>query len=198
MISRSCANGKICRCYSDYDRVSHAKLLIGEFFGKKVMNITEETNVVGETEYHRFLSFIDNADSEKFNDRAKEIIKKMLDVVVLEKESDINLSFEDFESIMGYGDVAFGGAGEHRGEGAAIEAVKQAVSDASIDFDSLGKISAIVHFTVPPGRSIMEISESMHRLEQNAECEWLLFGMTVDESLPENCVAVRILATGCR
>jgi len=152
-----------------------------------------------ENNLQEMYAYIDNADDTKFSPSVKEITKEMLEATI-EKENDINLSFDDFKYIMNYGEVAFGGTGESNGKNLGVEAVKQAIANASLNDKSIEKISGILQFVTHPitlCSSIIDILNGVELLYNIADSEDMdiVFGITTDEHIAKEYVKVRILVT---
>ena len=142
-------------------------------------------------------TYIDNTE---FNDEIKEAIKGMLEVVLPSGENDINLDFEDLKVIMSHGGIAFSGIGEYdeKDENSALEAIKYSILDSLLDYKLMDKISGIlIHFVIHPDLPIMDITEAMEIIHENAHYEAdIIWGTTTDESVNSNYVKATILFTG--
>lgn len=109
----------------------------------------------------------------------------------------INVDFMDVRSVMSNKGRALMGIGVHKGDHAAIEAVRNAISsplleDVSID----GATGVLVNITCSPNLSLQEISEAAMLIEEVAnEDANVIWGSVVDNNL-QNEVRVTIIATG--
>lgn len=109
----------------------------------------------------------------------------------------INVDFMDVRSVMSNKGRALMGIGVHKGDHAAVEAVRNAISsplleDVSID----GATGVLVNITCSPNLSLQEISEAAMLIEEVAnEDANVIWGSVVDNNL-QNEVRVTIIATG--
>ena len=119
-------------------------------------------------------------------------------VVLSSGDSDINLDFADVQTVMSHRGMALMGVGESSGEGAAVEAIKNAIESPLLDDMTIdGALGVLVHFHIPPSCPITEISEAMEIVYNSADEDAdVIFGTTTDENLEDNHVKVTIVATG--
>ncbi|WP_201353004.1 cell division protein FtsZ [Hydrogenimonas urashimensis] len=119
-------------------------------------------------------------------------------VIVSRGEHDINLDFADVNTVMSHRGLALMGVGEASGQSAAYEAIKNAIESPLLDsMDIKGAMGVLVHFHIHPDYPILEISEAMSIVEDNAdEDAHVIFGTTTDESLSVDEVKITIVATG--
>ncbi len=119
-------------------------------------------------------------------------------VIVSRGEHDINLDFADVNTVMSHRGLALMGVGEASGQSAAYEAIKNAIESPLLDsMDIKGAMGVLVHFHIHPEYPILEISEAMSIVEDNAdEDAHVIFGTTTDESLSVDEVKITIVATG--
>ncbi|WP_353662398.1 cell division protein FtsZ [Hydrogenimonas sp. SS33] len=119
-------------------------------------------------------------------------------VIVSKGEHDINLDFADVNTVMSHRGLALMGVGEATGQSAAYEAIKNAIESPLLDnMDIKGAMGVLVHFHIHPEYPILEISEAMGIVEDNADEEaHVIFGTTTDESLAPDEVKITIVATG--
>ena len=124
----------------------------------------------------------------------------MCTIVLDSGNSDINSDFADVKKVMEHRGMALLGIGESEGEGAAQEAIKNAIqspllSDITID----GAVGVLVHFKYHPDSPFSDIEEAMclvqNSVDDNAD---IIFGTTSDESFENNKIQVTIIATGFR
>ncbi|QOP44035.1 hypothetical protein FJR45_08800 [Sulfurimonas sediminis] len=137
-------------------------------------------------------------DATEFNDKIKKAIKRMLGVVIPSGDNDINLDFDDVKIIMRHGGMGFSGVGEHDGENSAVEALKKAIVDSSLDYNFMNQVSGIlIHFELHPDLPIINIAEAMDIIHKNTNNEAdIAWGTTTDRSISKNYVKVTILFTG--
>jgi cell division protein FtsZ len=119
-------------------------------------------------------------------------------VILSKGEHDINLDFADVKTVMSHKGLALMGVGEATGPSAAYEAIKNAIESPLLDnMDIKGAMGVLVHFHIHPDYPILEISEAMGIVEDNAdEDAHVIFGTTTDENLPVDEVKITIVATG--
>lgn len=122
----------------------------------------------------------------------------MSSVVLSSGNSDINLDFADVQTVMSHRGMALMGVGESDGDGAAIDAVKNAIESPLLDNMSInGALGVLVHFHLHPDSPLSEISEAMNVIFEAAdEDAHVIFGTTTDEKIENNRVRVTIVATG--
>ncbi len=119
-------------------------------------------------------------------------------VILSRGEHDINLDFADVNTVMSHRGLALMGVGEATGPSAAYEAIKNAIESPLLDnMDIKGAMGVLVHFHIHPDYPILEISEAMGIVEDNAHEEaHVIFGTTTDTSLSLDEVKITIVATG--
>ena len=125
-------------------------------------------------------------------------VSGMCTIVLDSGNSDINSDIADVKRVMEHRGMALLGIGEFEGEGAAQEAIKNAIqspllSDITID----GAVGVLVHFKYHPDSPFSDIEEAMclvqNSVDDNAD---IIFGTTSDESFENNKIQVTIIATG--
>lgn len=119
-------------------------------------------------------------------------------VILSRGVNDINLDFADVNTVMSHRGLALMGVGEATGQSAAYEAIKNAIESPLLDnMDIKGAMGVLVHFQIHPDYPILEISEAMGVVEDNAdENAHVIFGTTTDESMQPDEVKITIVATG--
>jgi cell division protein FtsZ len=122
----------------------------------------------------------------------------MSSVVLSSGNSDINLDFADVQTVMSHRGMALMGVGQSEGEGAAVEAIKNAIESPLLDNMTInGALGVLVHFHIHPDCPLTEISEAMNVIDDAAdEDAHVIFGTTTDEAIENNRVRVTIVATG--
>ncbi|MFV0480804.1 MAG: cell division protein FtsZ [Campylobacteraceae bacterium] len=122
----------------------------------------------------------------------------MSSVVLSTGNSDINLDFADVKTVMSHRGMALMGVGESSGQGAAAEAVKNAIESPLLDNMTInGALGVLVHFQVSPECPLSDISEAMNIIEDAAdEDAHVIFGTTTIDTMTDNGVRVTIVATG--
>ncbi len=119
-------------------------------------------------------------------------------VILSRGEHDINLDFADVNTVMSHRGLALMGVGEATGPSAAYEAIKNAIESPLLDnMDINGAMGVLVHFHIHPEYPILEISEAMSIVEDNAdEDAHVIFGTTTNENMAPDEVKITIVATG--
>lgn len=119
-------------------------------------------------------------------------------VILSRGKNDINLDFADVNTVMSHRGLALMGVGEATGPSAAYEAIKNAIESPLLDnMDINGAMGVLVHFQIHPDYPILEISEAMSVVEDNAdENAHVIFGTTTDETMQPDEVKITIVATG--
>ncbi len=109
----------------------------------------------------------------------------------------INVDFMDVRSVMSNKGRALMGIGVHKGDRAAIEAVRNAISSPLLEDVSIeGATGVLVNITCSQNISLQEISEAAMLIEDMAhEDANVIWGSVVDNNL-QNEVRVTIIATG--
>jgi len=119
-------------------------------------------------------------------------------VILSHGENDINLDFADVKTVMSHKGMALMGVGQSDGGGAAINAAKMAMESPLLNDVSInGAMGILVHFHINPEYPMLEMSDAMETIEENADEDAnVIFGTTTDESLPIDAVQLTIIATG--
>jgi cell division protein FtsZ len=125
-------------------------------------------------------------------------VNGMTEVILNPGNSDINTDFADVKTIMQHKGMALMGIGRAKGEGAAIQALENAIDSPLLDKMSLsGAKGILIHFNINPQVSLFAINNVMGRIHEtidsNAE---VIFGTTTDPSLDKDEVKITIVATG--
>ncbi|MDD5405732.1 MAG: cell division protein FtsZ [Sulfurovaceae bacterium] len=119
-------------------------------------------------------------------------------VIISHGENDINLDFADIKTVMNHRGLALMGTGRSVGKNAAYDAAKIAIESPLLDNISIdGATGILVHFYIHPDYPLMEISEAMEVIEENAdEHAYVIFGTTTDSSFAVDEVKITVIATG--
>ncbi|NLC28033.1 MAG: cell division protein FtsZ [Campylobacteraceae bacterium] len=122
----------------------------------------------------------------------------MSSVVLSSGNSDINLDFADVQTVMSHRGMALMGVGQSEGEGAAVEAIKNAIESPLLDNMTInGALGVLVHFHIHPSCPLTDISDAMNVIYDAAdEDAHVIFGTTTDENIENNRVRITIVATG--
>ena len=154
-----------------------------------------ESNNNANLDKKKLCTYIDNTE---FSDEIKKAIKSILGVVISSGDNDINLDFDDLKVIIEHGGVAFVGSGRANGNDSAIDALKLAIKDSSLEFSSIDKVAGVlIHFVMHPDLPIIKIVEAMELINENANGEAdIIWGTTTDQTLHKNYVKATILFAG--
>jgi cell division protein FtsZ len=119
-------------------------------------------------------------------------------VILSHGANDINLDFADVKTVMSHRGLALMGVGESQGNSAAYDAAKTAIESPLLDNLSIdGAMGILVHFHIHPDYPLVEISEAMDIVEENADEDAnIIFGTTTSEDIPLDEVKLTIIATG--
>jgi cell division protein FtsZ len=119
-------------------------------------------------------------------------------VIIEHSPNDINLDFNDVRTVMSHKGLALMGVGKGAGQSSAKDAAQQAISSPLLgDIDIKGAQGVLAHFNVHPNYPIIQISEAMGILEEYADEDAnVIFGVTTNDSIPEDEVSLTIVATG--
>ncbi len=119
-------------------------------------------------------------------------------VILSNGDNDINLDFADLKTVMSHKGMALMGVGEHEGENAAYEAIKAAIESPLLDNMSInGAMGVLVHFSMHPDFSMLELADAMDVVHESAHDEAeVIWGTSTSEDIPENYVKITIVATG--
>ncbi|RLA72623.1 MAG: cell division protein FtsZ [Epsilonproteobacteria bacterium] len=119
-------------------------------------------------------------------------------VILSHGENDINLDFADVKTIMSHRGLALMGVGYSTGTNAAYDAAKAAIESPLLDNISIdGALGVLVHFDIHPDYPILEISEAMDIIDENAdEDAYVIFGTTTNLDMDLEEVKITIIATG--
>jgi len=120
------------------------------------------------------------------------------DMILSHGASDINVDFADIKTVMGHKGMALMGIGHFQGNSAAYEAVKDATESPLLDNVSInGAMGILVNIYMHPDYPILEVSEAMTMIEDQADEDVeFIWGTTTDENIPVDEVKVTIVATG--
>ncbi|MBF0917372.1 MAG: cell division protein FtsZ [Campylobacter sp.] len=125
-------------------------------------------------------------------------VNGMCSIVLDSGVSDINLDFADVKTVMSHRGHALMGVGEAYGEGAAQEAIKNAIQSPLLDNMNInGALGVLVHFKMHPNSSLDDLHSAMSMIEEASDDDAdVIFGTTTDENIEDNKVEVTIIATG--
>lgn len=109
----------------------------------------------------------------------------------------INVDFADVKTVMKERGVALMGVGVGNGEGAAVQAMRQALDSRLLEDNSIsGASGALINITIAPDTSLDDIERAVAMVESAATADAdIIFGTVIDE-LSESEVRVTLIATG--
>ncbi|MGP1484530.1 MAG: cell division protein FtsZ [Campylobacter sp.] len=125
-------------------------------------------------------------------------VSGMSAIVLGSGNSDINSDFADVKKIMEHRGMALMGVGEAEGEGAAQEALKNAIQSPLLDNITInGALGVLVHFKMNTNSPMLDIEDAMEIIHQAVDEDAdVILGTTTDDSIENNKVQVTIIATG--
>ncbi len=132
------------------------------------------------------------------DDILSQAVSGISNVILSHGENDINLDFADVKTIMSHKGLALMGVGYSIGTNAAYDAAKSAIESPLLDNISIdGAMGVLVHFDIHPDYPILEISQAMAIVEDNAhEDANVIFGTTTNSNTDIEEVKITIIATG--
>ena len=109
----------------------------------------------------------------------------------------INLDFADIRSVMSEMGKAMMGTGEASGDGRALKAAEEAISNPLLDNISMqGAKGILINITGGDDMTLFEVDNAANRVREEAQAEAnIIFGSTFDESLDDK-MRVSVVATG--
>ena len=124
-------------------------------------------------------------------------VSGMCTIVLESGDSDINSDFADVKKVMEHRGMALLGIGESNGDGAAQEAVKNAIQSPLLsDVTINGAVGILVHFKFHPDCPFGDIDDAMAIIRACVDDDAdIILGTTSSESM-EDKVQVTIIATG--
>jgi len=128
-----------------------------------------------------------------------QVIKEIYALISPAEDDDINLDLVDIKAILDSQGVALISIGESNEQNSVIKAIKMAMDSLLAENISLGKATgAMMHFTVHPDMSLLDISDAVdilyEILDENADC---MFGVSSDNSLDKKYVKVTMISKFC-
>lgn len=112
-------------------------------------------------------------------------VNGMCSIVLDSGVSDINLDFADVKTVMSHRGHALMGVGEAYGEGAAQEAIKNAIQSPLLDNMNInGALGVLVHFKMHPNCSLDDLHSAMLMIEEASDDDAdVIFGTTDRKSV---------------
>jgi cell division protein FtsZ len=109
----------------------------------------------------------------------------------------VNLDFADIRTVMAEMGKAMMGTGEAEGEGRAVRAAEQAISNPLLEDTSMaGARGLLINITGGDDMTLFEVDQAANRIREEVDDEAnIIFGSAIDESLTGK-VRVSVVATG--
>ncbi|CAA6811953.1 MAG: Cell division protein FtsZ (EC [uncultured Campylobacterales bacterium] len=165
--------------------------------------LTKESDSIIIIPNDKLLSIVDKnlgiKDSFKIvDDVLMQAVLGMSEVVLKHGQGDINVDFADVRTVMSHRGKALLGVGTSTGENASINAIKSAIASPLLEnMDIKGALGVLVHFYVHPDCPLVDISNAMNLIYENAhEDADVIFGTTTDATISNDEVKVTLVATG--
>lgn len=128
------------------------------------------------------------------NDALRKVIAGILDVIL--SRGFINTDIADLRTIMKIGGRTLVGMGSGKGEGAAVEAAKKAVSNPLLEGALLDGVKGIlVNITGGPGMSLDALKDAASLIYDIDDEANIILGTVIDEDM-EDEVRVTLIASG--
>lgn len=163
--------------------------------------LKKESDSILVIQNQKLLSFIDkNAGMDEafgiVDDVLARAVKGMVSILV--ENSRVNVDFADIKAIMSHRGLALMGMGEAKGQGAALEALQNALESPLLDgLDIKNAKGVIVHFKHHPKFPILQISEVGDYVQDLLSDDVTFkFGDSSDASMEDDKIEITIIATG--
>jgi cell division protein FtsZ len=117
---------------------------------------------------------------------------------LINNEGLINLDFADVHTVMADMGQAIMGTGTGSGENRAIEAAEKAIHSPLLDDCRIdGAKGILINVTGPHTLTLHEVNEAASFVEEHADDDAnIIFGATIDDTMPEDQIEVTVIATG--
>ena len=117
---------------------------------------------------------------------------------LINNEGLINLDFADVHTVMADMGQAIMGTGTGSGDNRAIEAAERAIHSPLLDDCRIdGAKGILINVTGPSTLTLHEVNEAASFVEEHADDDAnIIFGATIDETMPEDQIEVTVIATG--
>jgi len=117
---------------------------------------------------------------------------------LINNEGLINLDFADVHTVMADMGQAIMGTGTGTGDNRAIEAAEKAIHSPLLDDCRIdGAKGILINVTGPHTLTLHEVNEAASFVEEHADEDAnIIFGATIDETMPEDQIEVTVIATG--
>ncbi len=117
---------------------------------------------------------------------------------LINNEGLINLDFADVHTVMADMGQAIMGTGTGTGDNRAIEAAEKAIHSPLLDDCRIdGAKGILINVTGPHTLTLHEVNEAASFVEEHADEDAnIIFGATIDDTMPEDQIEVTVIATG--
>jgi cell division protein FtsZ len=117
---------------------------------------------------------------------------------LINNEGLINLDFADVHTVMADMGQAIMGTGMGSGDNRAIEAAERAIHSPLLDDCRIdGAKGILINVTGPHTLTLHEVNEAASFVEEHADDDAnIIFGATIDDTMPEDQIEVTVIATG--
>jgi len=180
------------------------------FEGKKRIQVAE-SGLIELKKYPNFLLVISNDyflpiidKSLKINETfelvdktVSELIDNILEALYSSSDTDINLSFEDLQSVFKYKGVSAIGTSQKSGKNAVEEAMEEAIEFPLFNnVDISDAMCVLIVLKVHPNYPYINIEKIIDSIDKNNRDVSIIFTTLTDFSLPLNYVKATVIATG--
>jgi len=179
------------------------------FEGKRRIKIAEDeikelkkyTNSLMIIPNDNLLSMIDRTlglkeTFELVDNTISEFIGNILEALYSSSDTDINLSFEDLQSIFKYKGISAIGVSEKSGENAVEEAMGEAIEFPLFNnMDISDAMCVLIILKVHPDYSYIGIEKVIDNIDKNKDIS-IIFTTSTDCSLPLDYIKATVIATG--
>jgi len=117
---------------------------------------------------------------------------------LINNEGLINLDFADVHTVMADMGQAIMGTGTGTGDNRAVEAAEKAIHSPLLDDCRIdGAKGILINVTGPTSLTLHEVNEAASFVEEHSDDDAnIIFGATIDETMPEDQIEVTVIATG--
>jgi cell division protein FtsZ len=117
---------------------------------------------------------------------------------LINNEGLINLDFADVHTVMADMGQAIMGTGTGSGDNRAVEAAEKAIHSPLLDDCRIdGAKGILINVTGPHTLTLHEVNEAASFVEEHADDDAnIIFGATIDDTMPEDQIEVTVIATG--
>ena len=117
---------------------------------------------------------------------------------LINKGGLINRDFADVQTVMANMGQAIMGTGVGTGENRAVEAAEKAIQSPLLDDCRIdGAKGILINVTGPSSLTLHEVTEAANFINDHADSDAnIIFGATIDDSMPEDTIEVTVIAAG--